>query len=122
MPTSICSSQDHDPLPGRVKISSLRFLPLHPFLYHPPQPPCSLPPPSLHFPFLFPFIPPCSLLLHVWRSVLFKQPGLAVLSWLRKWCGGVQVSLLAAQLQQNAQEDYRVYHRIAAAARRGVSH
>ena len=33
---------------------------------------------------------------------------------------GVQVSLLAAQLQQNAQEDYRVYHRIAAASRRGV--
>ncbi len=35
-------------------------------------------------------------------------------------CGGVQVSLLAAKLQQNAQEDYRVYHRIAAAGRRGV--
>jgi len=33
---------------------------------------------------------------------------------------GVQVSLLAAQLQQNAQEDYRVYHRIAAASRLGV--
>ncbi|KAA6422014.1 MAG: hypothetical protein FRX49_08032 [Trebouxia sp. A1-2] len=34
--------------------------------------------------------------------------------------GSTKVSLLAAQLQQNAQEDYRVYHRIAAAARRGV--
>lgn len=34
--------------------------------------------------------------------------------------GTTKVSLLAAQLQQNAQEDYRVYHRIAAAARRGV--
>ena len=32
----------------------------------------------------------------------------------------LQVPDLAAQLQRNAQEDYRVYHRIAAAARRGV--
>ncbi len=50
-----------------------------------------------------------------------NQPsGLAVEFCSREWCAGMQVSLLAAQLQRNAQEDYRVYHRIAAAARRGV--
>ncbi len=79
-----------------------------------------LPPPSSSLPH--------SLVIH---SSLFPSPqyvkvrfirasGLAVLFYSRNWCGGVQVSLLAAQLQQNAQEDYRVYHRIAAAARRGV--
>ena len=63
MPTSICSSQDHDPLPGRVKISNLRFLPLHPFLYPPPQPLAPSRPPPLHFPILLSFTLPCSLLL-----------------------------------------------------------
>ena len=32
----------------------------------------------------------------------------------------LQVSDLAASLQRNVEEDYRVYHRIAAAGRRGV--
>ena len=32
-----------------------------------------------------------------------------------------QLSDLASQLKKNAADDYRVYHRIACAARRGVS-
>ena len=56
----------------------------------------------------------------VLQKLFIPESSVADLLCLRKWYGGVQVSLLAAQLQQNAQEDYRVYHRIAAAARRGV--
>ena len=33
----------------------------------------------------------------------------------------LQIAGLAARLQEIAQEDYRVYHRVAAAVRRGVS-
>ncbi len=35
--------------------------------------------------------------------------------------GLLQMASLAARLQEMAQEDYRVYHRVAAATRRGVS-
>lgn len=44
----------------------------------------------------------------------------AVQPYKRMYCCWVQVASLAARLQEIAQEDYRVYHRIAAAARRGV--